>query len=72
KPRVAVAGIVEHGGGGSTAAAPIARDITLRALHDDLPPLSAYPAYQRNQIEERFRELDLRSFEENVTGRSRA
>jgi penicillin-binding protein 2 len=31
-PRYAVAVVVEHGGGGSTAAAPIARDVILRAL----------------------------------------
>ena len=43
-PRVAVAVVVEHGGGGSTAAAPIARDITLQALYGEDPPLAAYPA----------------------------
>ena len=41
-PRYAVSVVVEHGGGGSTAAAPIARDAILRALSDGLPPLSAY------------------------------
>ena len=43
-PRIAVAVVVEHGGGGSTAAAPVARDITLQALYGGDPPLDAYPA----------------------------
>lgn len=46
-PKFAVAVVVEHGGGGSTAAAPIARDITLQALYNGTPPLSAYPASDR-------------------------
>jgi len=50
KPRIAVAVVVEHGGGGSTVAAPIARDITLQALHGGDPPLAAYPAKDRNRI----------------------
>ena len=52
KPRYAVAQIVEHGGGGSAVAAPIARDILLYALYGGLPPLEAYPAEQREAIEE--------------------
>ncbi|SMY08816.1 penicillin-binding protein 2 [Flavimaricola marinus] len=51
-PRYAVAVIVEHGGGGSTAAAPIGRDITLQALYDGEPPLSAYPSNVRGRIAE--------------------
>ncbi|MFZ9134224.1 MAG: penicillin-binding transpeptidase domain-containing protein, partial [Gemmobacter sp.] len=50
-PRVAVSVVVEHGGGGAGVAAPIARDIVLRALTGDLPPLSAYPENQRGRIE---------------------
>lgn len=50
-PRIAVSVIVEHGGGGSTAAAPIARDITLQALYGGPPPLTAYPPKDRNRIE---------------------
>ncbi|WP_120499394.1 penicillin-binding protein 2 [Roseovarius sp. EL26] len=50
-PKVAVAVVVEHGGGGSKAAAPIARDITLQALYDGDPPLDAYPAKDRGNIE---------------------
>jgi len=49
-PRVAVAVVVEHGGGGSTAAAPIARDITLQALYGEDPPLAAYPERDRGRI----------------------
>jgi penicillin-binding protein 2 len=49
-PRYAVAVVVEHGGGGSTAAAPIGRDITLQALYDGPPPLEAYPANMRERI----------------------
>jgi len=49
-PRYAVAVVVEHGGGGSTAAAPIARDITLQALYGGTPPLAAYPAGDRSRI----------------------
>lgn len=36
-PRYAIAQIVEHGGGGSAVAAPIARDILMRALYGGLP-----------------------------------
>ncbi|WP_319825702.1 penicillin-binding protein 2 [Thalassovita sp.] len=49
-PRIAVAVVVEHGGGGSAAAAPIARDITLQALYGEDPPLTAYPAGDRDRI----------------------
>ncbi|MEO0912237.1 MAG: penicillin-binding transpeptidase domain-containing protein, partial [Pseudomonadota bacterium] len=56
-PRYAMAVIVEHGGGGSTAAAPIARDIMLRCLYGPLPPLEAYPASEREAIQQ-FREAN--------------
>ena len=59
-PRYAVAVVVEHGGGGSTAAAPIARDALLAALTGGIPPLTAYPAEQRRTIEDRFNALNLR------------
>lgn len=65
-PKIAVAVVIEHGGGGSSTAAPIGRDITLAALHGGVPPLSAYPAPQRNRIraeqielEERLRDPEL-------------
>ncbi len=58
-PRIAVAVVVEHGGGGSTAAAPIARDILLQALYEGFPPLSAYPDSQRVRIESEREKLNL-------------
>jgi penicillin-binding protein 2 len=56
-PRFAVAVVVEHGGGGSTYAAPIARDITLQALYRGEPPLSAYPRKDRDRISIQQRKL---------------
>lgn len=58
-PRVAVAVIVEHGGGGSAVAAPVGRDILLFALAGGLPPLDAYPPGQRDRIEEQHRLMRL-------------
>ncbi|WP_171054487.1 penicillin-binding protein 2 [Roseovarius arcticus] len=58
-PRIAVAVVIEHGGGGSTAAAPIARDITLQALYQGDPPLEAYPTADQGRIrtqQERLRD----------------
>lgn len=56
-PKYAVSVVVEHGGGGSTAAAPIARDIMLRALYGTQPPLSAYPRNLHDDLrEQRARE----------------
>ena len=46
-PKYAVSVIVEHGGGGSAVAAPIARDIMIRALYGPNPPLDAWPPGQR-------------------------
>jgi penicillin-binding protein 2 len=66
-PRYAVSVVVEHGGGGSTAAAPIARDIILRAMSDGLPPLEAYPSSQRGRIETMLKELPLR---DPITGQT--
>jgi len=71
-PRIAVAVVVEHGGGGSTAAAPIARDIVLQALYEGTPPVSAYPASQRNRIETQQRELAPRLMPPPGPGASRA
>ena len=42
-PKYAISVVIEHGGSGSAAAAPVARDIMLRALYGTTPPLSAYP-----------------------------
>ncbi|MBD3764229.1 MAG: penicillin-binding protein 2 [Rhodobacterales bacterium] len=71
-PRIAISVVVEHGGGGSTAAAPIARDIILRALTGEMPPLSAYPAAQRNRIETQQRNMKLRPDLVPEAGSSRA
>jgi penicillin-binding protein 2 len=59
-PRYAVAVVVEHGGGGSTSAAPIARDAILRALYGAVPPLDAYPSDQRGRMESLLSALRLR------------
>ncbi len=71
-PKVAVAVVVEHGGGGSLAAAPIGRDAILRALSDGIPALSAYPASQRNRIETQHKNLKLRASEPAPPTSSRA
>ncbi|MEE9387001.1 MAG: penicillin-binding protein 2 [Paracoccaceae bacterium] len=68
-PKIAVSVIVEHGGGGSTAAAPIARDIVLQALHGGLPPLTAYPSSQRGTIQELHNTLELRDPAGTSSGR---
>jgi penicillin-binding protein 2 len=49
KPKYAVSVVVEHGGGGSKAAAPIARDVMMHALYGPEVPLNAYPPDQRPQ-----------------------
>ncbi len=59
-PKIAVSVVVEHGGGGSTVAAPIARDIVLQALYGGLPPLTAYPSSQRGTIQQLHETLELR------------
>ena len=59
-PRYAVAVVVEHGGGGSSVAAPIARDALLRALTGDLPSPDDYPANQKTRIETMLNGLKLR------------
>jgi penicillin-binding protein 2 len=71
-PKVAVSVVVEHGGGGSAVAAPIARDITLRALTGDLPPLSAYPVKDRDRVRQEQEELVIRPISEIGEGRDRA
>ncbi len=59
-PKYACAVVVEHGGGGSSTAAPIARDIMLQALYDGPPPLEAYPSNVRNRIEEQQKQIENR------------
>ena len=65
-PKVAVSVIVEHGGGGSKAAAPIARDVTLQALYGEDPPLEAYPSKDRGRI--RSQQEQLRSRLDRTSG----
>ena len=71
-PRYAVSVVVEHGGGGSTVAAPIARDALLRALTGGVPPLTAYPANQRGRMESMLNALQLRLPDGSQPSRSRA
>jgi len=71
-PRYAVSVVVEHGGGGSAVAAPIARDALLRALSGGIPPLTAYPANQRGRMETLLNELQLRLPDGSQPIRSRA
>ncbi|WP_226779137.1 penicillin-binding protein 2 [Oceaniglobus trochenteri] len=59
-PQYAVSVVVEHGGGGSSVAAPIARDILLFAMHGKTPPLDAYPSGQRGRIREMLSKLPVR------------
>lgn len=71
-PKIAVAVIVEHGGGGSKAAAPIARDITLQALYDGPPPVEAYPAKDRERITEQQKKLKEMQPQVSFPGRDQA
>ena len=57
KPKYAACVLVEHGGGGSTAAAPIARDGMLQAMAGGEPPLEAYPKSDRGRIATQQEEL---------------
>ncbi|MCX7669401.1 MAG: penicillin-binding protein 2, partial [Anaerolineae bacterium] len=72
RPRYAVCAVVEHGGGGSAVAAPIARDAILRALYGEVPPLDAYPSSQRGRMESLFRDLKLREILPDAQASSRA
>ncbi|MFW2543353.1 penicillin-binding protein 2 [Primorskyibacter sp. 2E107] len=71
-PQIAVSVVVEHGGGGSTAAAPIARDVTLQALYKGDPPLDAYPAGVRGTIEEQRARMAREREEREAQRNSRA
>lgn len=71
-PKYAVSVVVEHGGGGSTAAAPIARDLMLFALHGAVPPLASYPQSQRATIKNRLDALPLRPDGDSTGKRSNA
>ena len=71
-PKYAISVVVEHGGGGSKAAAPVARDILLFAQYGGLPPLDAYPAGQHEEIQARFDAMTLSDPRPPAPGRSRA
>ncbi|CAM3104087.1 penicillin-binding protein 2 [Paracoccus nototheniae] len=71
-PKYAVSLVVEHGGGGSAVAAPVARDILLFALNGGVPPLDAVPSDQRDAMEERHQAMQLYTPEAPRPGRSRA
>ncbi|MCI5101391.1 penicillin-binding protein 2 [Phaeobacter italicus] len=58
RPKYATAVVVEHGGGGSKAAAPIARDVLLQALYGGTPPLEAYPTKDRSRIQAQQERLE--------------
>ncbi|RLJ41053.1 peptidoglycan glycosyltransferase [Litoreibacter meonggei] len=58
-PKYAVSVVVEHGGGGSTSAAPIARDVMLAAQTGGMPPLSAYPSAQRGRVSSALKKLRI-------------
>jgi penicillin-binding protein 2 len=60
-PRYAVSVVVEHGGGGSSVAAPIARDVLLRVLTGKMPEVTDYPANQRGRIGTLLSGLKLRN-----------
>lgn len=71
-PRYAVAVVVEHGGGGSAVAAPIARDAILRVMAGGVPPLSAYPESQRSRMESLLKDLVLRNPDGSLPAGSKA
>src|SRR5690606_9205208 len=53
KPRYACAVVVEHGGGGSAVAAPIARDILLEPQRRDPSGRRSLPIIAMSQVAER-------------------
>ncbi|WP_039016926.1 penicillin-binding protein 2 [Halocynthiibacter namhaensis] len=71
-PKYAVSVVVEHGGGGSKAAAPVARDILLHAMYGGYPPLAAYPAAARGNAQRMQDDLELRDFDALRNESSRA
>lgn len=62
-PKYAVSVVVEHGGGGSKAAAPVARDILLFAMYGGFPPEDAYPSSARAKARQIRNNLELRDFD---------
>tara|TARA_R110000796_G_scaffold106870_4_gene217451 strand:- start:1972 stop:3915 length:1944 start_codon:yes stop_codon:yes gene_type:complete len=72
KPRYALSVLVEHGGGGSAAAAPIARDVMLQALYGGEPPLDAYPTADRARIATQQEELRKVQPQAAINGKDQA
>ncbi|GHF50753.1 penicillin-binding protein 2 [Seohaeicola zhoushanensis] len=72
KPKYACCVVVEHGGGGSTVAGPIARDVLLQALYEGTPPLAAYPEADRNRIKAQQERLQREQIERAGTESGRA
>ncbi|CUI00254.1 penicillin-binding protein 2 [Leisingera aquaemixtae] len=70
KPKYAVAVVVEHGGGGSKAAAPVARDVLLQALYNGTPPLEAYPNADRSRIKAQQERLERERVKRPLGSRS--
>ncbi|MGR3805357.1 penicillin-binding protein 2 [Marinibacterium profundimaris] len=70
-PKYAVSVVVEHGGGGSAVAAPIARDVILQALYGGFPPLEAYPSSDRDKVKAQQERLsrELQQAEEQRSDR---
>ena len=68
-PRYAVSVVVEHGSSGAASAAPIARDILLRAQVGDVPPPELYPVSQRRGIEAMHERLNIFETPPQPTGR---
>ncbi len=71
-PLYAVAVVVEHGGGGSTVAAPIARDALLRVMTGTLPKPEDYPNDQRARITSMLEALKLRNADGTQPEQSKA
>ncbi len=71
-PRYAVSCVVEHGGGGSAVAAPVARDILLFALAGGLPPIDAVPGDQQEGLKARNDAMTLFNPAPQGASRSRA
>ena len=71
-PKYAISVVVEHGGGGSTAAAPIARDIMIAAQTNSFPPLDAYPQSQRGRISSALKKLQVNDPETGPSDGSQA
>ncbi|MCY4462259.1 MAG: penicillin-binding protein 2 [Albidovulum sp.] len=71
-PKIAAVVIVDHGGSGSEAAAPLARDMLIRAHVGEIPPLSAYPESQREEIRRQQGNLNVLRQKPATRARSRA